>query len=162
MRDYFTHALPTRRQTLAGGALWALATTASAAFGLLLDGWHTPQKILSVCAIFAAGGALAFPVALWLARLLASGRRAEQVFAATFLCLVMATIGFTGGLYALQYRLYYSEWHAPAFTKLWLIEYVFTVAVALYQFAVLGIRLYFPFGIVALFTASLWFARAAR
>jgi hypothetical protein len=36
------------------------------------------------------------------------------------------------------------------------------VAAAFYQFAVIGLRLYFPFGVVALLAASAWFARRAR
>ena len=139
-----------------------MATAVSAWCGLFLGGWQTPHGIFAVSMLFAAGGVLAFSVALTLARLLAPGRRADAAFAAGFVCLLAATIGFTSGLFALQYRLYYAEWHAPAFTKLWALEFAFTVAAALYQFAVLGIRLYFPAGFLALFVASLWFARLAR
>lgn len=152
-------ALPSLALSLGGAALWGLTVGGSALFNLLWAEWATPAQIREVALIFLAGGILAFPVALYLARFLAMGRGREVAFAALFVCLLTTTIGLTGGIYALQYRLYYSEWHGAAFTKLWLYEYFFTVAVALYQFAVLGVRLYFPTGFIALFLFSLWFAR---
>ncbi|MCA0057672.1 hypothetical protein, partial [Mesorhizobium sp. B261B1A] len=90
------------------------------------------------------------------------GRRWHAACAAACGGLAAATIGLTAGLYALQYRSYYAAWHAPTFTLTWGLQFVFTMAVALYQFVVLGIRLYFPIGFLALFAASLWFARRRR
>lgn len=127
-----------------------------------LDAWETPEKIRTVSLLFASGGALGFPVGLFAARLVSLGRHREVAFAAAFVCLAAATIGLTGALFALQYRSYYAEWHAPAFTLTWVLQFVFTTLVALYQFVVLGIRLYFPIGFVALFAASVWFARQQR
>ena len=43
-----------------------------------------------------------------------------------------------------------------------MFQFVFTTRGALIQFAVLGVRLFFPLGFVALFVASLWFARSTR
>ena len=135
---------------------------ASALVNLLLDDWETPAKIGFVSLLFAAGGALAFPAGLFMARLVSLGRHWEVALAAAFVCLLVSTIGFTGGLFALQYRSYYAEWHAPAFTVMWAFEFVSTVVPALYQFVVLGIRLYFPLGFIALAAASVWFARQQR
>ncbi|TIW94600.1 MAG: hypothetical protein E5V59_13435 [Mesorhizobium sp.] len=135
---------------------------ASALVTLFSDDWETPAKIRIVALLFAVGAALAFPIGLFAARLVSQGRRWEVAFAAAFVCLAAATIGLTGGLFALQYRSYYAEWHAPAFTHTWVLQFIFTMLIALYQFVVLGIRLYFPLGFVALFAASLWFARQRR
>ncbi|TIX38504.1 MAG: hypothetical protein E5V40_19240, partial [Mesorhizobium sp.] len=99
---------------------------------------------------------------LFLARLVSRGRHWEVAFAAAFVALLVATLAFTGGLFALQYRSYYAEWHAPAFTIRWAFELVFTMLTALYQFVVLGIRLYFPLGFIALVAAGIWFARQQR
>nr|WP_276315208.1 hypothetical protein [Mesorhizobium jarvisii] len=134
----------------------------SALINLLLDNWVTPEKIRTVSLLFAGGGALAFPVGLFAARLVSLGRGREVAFAAAMVCLVAATIGLTAGFYALQYRSYYAEWHAPVFTLTWGFQLAFTMAVASYQFMVLGIRLYFPLGFIALFAASLWFAQQRR
>ncbi|GLQ80382.1 hypothetical protein GCM10007881_39010 [Mesorhizobium huakuii] len=134
----------------------------SALINLLLDNWVTPEKIRTVSLLFAGGGALAFPISLFAARLVSLGRGREVAFAAAMVCLAAATIGLTTGLYALQYRSYYAEWHAPVFTLTWGFQLAFTMAVASYQFVVLGIRLYFPLGFIALFAASLWFAQQQR
>ncbi|WP_292491562.1 hypothetical protein [Mesorhizobium sp.] len=140
--------------------MWSFAMAASAF--LNLHDWETPGKVRFVVLLYALGGALAFPVGLTLAGLVSRGRHWETALAAAFVCLLGATLAFTGGLFALQYRSYYAEWHAPAFTLTWAFEFVFTVLTALYQFVVLGVRLYFPLGFAALVAASVWFARLRR
>lgn len=159
---FVRRALPSPGTALCGALLWGLAMGASALFNLLLDDWETPARIRFVSLLYAAGGALAFPVGLFLARLVSLGRHWEVAFAAAFICLLTATIAFTGGLFGLQYRSYYVQWHAPALTITWAFQFVFTMLTALYQFIVLGIRLYFPLGFIALFAASIWFARQQR
>ncbi|MDX8436376.1 hypothetical protein RFN25_23420 [Mesorhizobium abyssinicae] len=160
--DHFRAALPSARTAFAGALVWGLTMGASALVNLLLYDWETSAKIRFVTLIYAAGGALAFPVGLFLARLVSRGRHWEVAFAAAFVALLVATLAFTGGLFALQYRSYYAEWHAPAFTIRWAFELVFTMLTALYQFVVLGIRLYFPLGFIALVAAGIWFARQRR
>jgi len=155
-------AVPSTVTALLGALLWAVAMGASALAGLWLDNWETPEKIRFVVLLFAMGAAIAFPIGLFAARLISIGRPSEVAFAAAFVCLLAATLAFTGGLFALQYRSYYAEWHAEAFTVRWAFELVFTSLTALYQFVVLGIRLYFPVGFVALAIASVWFARQQR
>ena len=155
-------AVPSTVAALLGALLWAVAMGASALTGLWLDNWETPEKIRFVVLLYAMGAALAFPVGLFAARLISLDRQAEVAFAAAFICLLAATLAFTGGLFALQYRSYYAEWHAEAFTVLWAFELVFTSLTALYQFVVLGVRLYFPLGFIALAVASVWFAHQQR
>lgn len=155
-------ALPTSGVTLVGSALWALAMGASALSSLLFDHWETPGRVRAVVGLFALGGAAAFPLSLTVACLMSRGRGTEAAFAAAFVSLAATTVAVTALLYALQYRSYYAEWHAEAFTLTWAFQFVFTGLVALYQFAVLGIRLYFPVGLTALFAAALWFARSSR
>ncbi|WP_306462671.1 MULTISPECIES: hypothetical protein [unclassified Mesorhizobium] len=124
--------------------------------------WETPDSARFVVLLYALGGALAFSVGLTFAALVSRGRHWETALAAAFVCLLGATLAFTGGLFALQYRSYYAEWHEPAFTRTWASEFAFTVLAALYQFVVLGVRLYFPFGFAVLAAASIWFARRRR
>lgn len=142
--------------------LWGVAMGASALGVLLLENWETPQKIRTVTALFALSGAVAFPLGLILARFLAYRRQREVAFAVAFLSFAFATACVTGGFFALQYREYYAEWHADAFTRIWFLQFIHTIAAALYQFAVLGLRLFFPIGFVALLVASFWFARRPR
>ncbi|MER9923391.1 hypothetical protein NKJ84_10605 [Mesorhizobium sp. M0048] len=155
-------ALPSLRTAFAGALLWAMAMGGSALLNLLQYDWETPAKIRFVSLLYAAGGALAFPIGLFLARLVSLGRHWEIALAAAFVCLLAATIVVTGGLFGLQYRSYYVQWHAPAFTITWVFQFVFTMLTALYQSVVLGIRLYFPLGFIALAVASVWFARQQR
>ena len=155
-------ALPAWREALVGGLVWAGVTAACAVFGLLGEGWRSADHIRDVAVLYFFGGLVAFPLALWAARLFPRRRAAEADFAVFFLTLAVATIAVTASLFGLQYRLYYAEWHAEPLSKIWLIQFVHTVAGAVFQFAVLGIRLYFPLGFAALFVAALWFQRLTR
>jgi hypothetical protein len=155
-------ALPSSRAALFGALAWAVAMGASALANLFSYDWQTATKIRFVALLFAAAGALAFPVGLYFARLFSAGRNGQTAFAAAFVSLAIFTAAFTSGFFALQYRFYYAEWHAPAFSITWGFQFAFTGAAALYQFAVLGVRLYFPIGFIALILASLWFARQPR
>lgn len=148
--------------SIAGAVLWGAVMGASAYANLLVGAWETPAKLHALAMLFAAGGALAFPLGLFLAGFLSEGRRAETRFAAAFISFAAATIAVTALLYALQYRLYYSAWHAETFSITWVLQQIFTTLAALYQFAVLGVRLFFPLGFLALSAASLWFARRPR
>ncbi|MBA8906136.1 hypothetical protein [Aminobacter ciceronei] len=162
IRHRLGQALPSLRVAILGAALWGFAMGASAFLTLLLDHWETPVRVRAVVLLFALGGAIAFPIGWTLARLLSRHRGRETAFAAAFVSFGVVTIGLTALLYALQYRSYYAEWHAAPFTITWAFQFVFTGLVALYQFAVLGLRLYFPGGFVALFAAASWFASRSR
>ncbi|MDX8460282.1 hypothetical protein [Mesorhizobium humile] len=160
--DRLHAAVPSASEAVVGTLLWGAAMGASALASLLLAGWETPDRIRFVALLYVLGGMLAFPVGLTLARLASRGRQWETAFAAAFVWLLAATLAFTGGLFALQYRSYYAEWHAPAFTLTWAFEFAFTMLTALYQFVVLGVRLYFPLGFAALVGVSIWFTRQRR
>lgn len=159
------HALrcvPNPLQAIAGSVVWAAAMGASALFSIWMLEWETAEKIRAVVILFLLGGALAFPLGLFIARLFSLGRSAETAFAAAFLGLAVATTMVTGLLFAFAYRSYYAEWHGEFGSISWVFQFVFTTLAALYQFAVLGVRLLFPVGFVALFAASIWFARMPR
>ena len=150
---------PGLRETILGAALWGGLMALSAFVNLTWQAWEISRQVEVISMLFALGGFLAFPVALFLARLAASGKSAEARFAAAFVSLAVVTITATALIYALDYRQYYSEWHDHEFSRRFVFEFAFTVAAALYQFAVLGLRLFFPLGLVALIGAGLWFAR---
>jgi hypothetical protein len=135
---------------------------ASALSNLLWDAWETTGQIRFVSMLYAIGGFLAFPLGLFIAKFIAIGRSNETAFAAAFIGFAFATVAMTAMVYAIQYRTYYAEWHGPTFSILWFFQLVFTAIVSSYQFAVLGLRLFFPLGFAALFAASLWFARLPR
>jgi hypothetical protein len=152
-------SLPSLSVALAGTAGWVLVTAANALLVVWLRGWQTPEKFAAVGALFAVGAALAFPLALFIARFVSSRRSPEAAFAAMFLALSLCTVGITAFLFGLVYRSYYATWHEDFGTIVWIFQFAFTVAAAVIQFAVLGVRMLFPLSFVALFAVSFWFAR---
>jgi hypothetical protein len=154
------HAVPSVQAAIFGAAGWAALMIASAWWGLAH--WAAVPQIVPIIAIFACGAALAFPPALLAARLLSDGKQATQRFAAAFLALGLGTLGTTVLLFVMSYHLYFAVPHDPLFSFGWTVHVLVTTASAAYQFAVLGLRLYFPFGFLGLLAASLWFASRRR
>ncbi len=155
------NATPPLSTACFGSLAWAAAMAASAVFSLWLADRLGAPSLPAIAILFAIGGLAAFVPAMTLANLLGR-KRGERRFAATFFSLSVATIGITAMLYALHFRYYFSQWHADPFTVRWAFEFAFTIAAALYQFAVLGMRLYFPLGLIALFAFSFWNANRSR
>jgi hypothetical protein len=156
------HARPNLRIALTGACLWSLAMAISAGNRLYGYGWQDSDRIRMAVGLYLVGGLLAFPIAFWVARMLSLDRPRQTAFASFFVALGIVTIGLVAAIFALQYRIYYAEWHADAFTKTWMLQFTFTTAGALYQFAVLGLRLFVPLGPLALLVAAFWFARLPR
>lgn len=153
-------ALFPARVALGGALLWGSANAFSAFVGTFH--WATTHHLALVCLLFGLGGALAFPVAFLFAELVTGKKRRSARFAAAFIFLSLGTILFTAVLFSLNYRIYHAAWpHAP-FSRIWLLQVAFTVAGTFYQFAVIGLRLYFPIGFIALFGASLWYSQRSR
>jgi hypothetical protein len=154
-------SLPSLGVTLAGTAGWVLVMVASASLSVWMRGWQTPEKYQAIALLYALGAALGFPIALYLARFVSAGRSAEAAFAAMFLALSLSTLGITALLFALDYRSYYASWHEEFGTITRVFQLVFTTAAAVVQFAVLGVMMFLPLGLAALFIVSLWFARTS-
>ncbi|MBO6539342.1 MAG: hypothetical protein JJ969_08075 [Rhizobiaceae bacterium] len=155
-------ALPGPVFTVSGTFAWAVAMAASAAVSLLVGGRLEPEHSQTVIVIFALGGVLSFPVALYATRLMVPGARAERRYAAALFNLGICTILATAFVFAMHYRIYFAQWHGDFPSVQWVFQLLFTGAGAVYQFAVLGTRHFFPLGIVLLFGASLLVARQAR
>ncbi|MEX0347301.1 MAG: hypothetical protein AB3N20_20435 [Rhizobiaceae bacterium] len=129
----------------------------SAGTALWLNQRTTVPAISALIILFACGGLAAFMPAITIANVFRLTDRKSR-FAAFFVALTICTVGLTALFYALHFRFYFSQWHADPFTIRWAFEFAFTIAAALYQFAVLGLRLFFPVGLVALFLAACWYA----
>jgi len=155
-------ALPGPVVTVSGTLAWALAMAASAAVSLIVGGRIETAHSVNLIVIFALGGVLSFPVALYLTRLTVLGASAERRYAAAFVALGICTMLATAFVFSMQYRVYFSQWHGNFPSVEWIFQLIFTGVSAVYQFAVLGTRLFFPLGIVLLFGASLLVARLAR
>ncbi|WP_275782781.1 hypothetical protein [Pararhizobium gei] len=148
-------SFPGKRDIFLGALLWAVLMCMSALAGLLLRNGAQTANLSAILLLFFAGGFLSWPAALVLGRFCAQGRDIETRFAAYFLCLTVCTIAATALLFALDYRSFYARWHGPVGSRLWLYQFAFTSAGAVYQFLVMGLRLYLPLGFVALVATSM-------
>ena len=149
-------ALPGLWEVLLGAPLWGVMMAVSALAALYLRNGAETSHLSSILVLFFLGGLVSWPFALLLGRFGAIGRGRETRFAAFFLCLTLCTITTTAVLFALDYRIFYARWHAPFGTATWAYQFTFTSASAIYQFVVMGIRLYLPLGFAALAVTSLW------
>lgn len=141
--------------------LWGLLMALSVCGTLILHGRFDPH-LPAILLLYGAGGLIAFPFSILAAEFtlrLRRARRSDTRFAAHFLCLTLLTIAATALLFALQYRLFFAQWHGTRFSYGWTLHFLFTTASAVYQFIAIGIRLYLPFGLPMLLGMSLYLAR---
>lgn len=159
-RSRFVRSLPKTQEVLIGAPAWALAMAVSAWLALWLRGNEAHFHLVDVLLLYAIGGLVAWPLSLFAARFAAYEGAVETRFSAFLLCLIAGTVGTTACLFALDYRIFYAQWHAATGTRTWLFQFLFTFLAALYQFLVLGVRLYLPLGLAVLVATSLWLARS--
>ena len=140
---------PSRRGLGVLAVLWALICAANAAWALWLTDRLASGEAPPVIGAFFFGAALGFMAAV-LAELIFSRAR-PSVRLAVFLAMAfVGTVVATGLMLAIPQYLYYTQWHAAMFSKVWFIQFAFTFAGAFYQFAVVALRFYFPFAFLAL------------
>lgn len=139
---------------MAGSMAWAAAMVASV---ILFQWWLnglTSFNLPLLAEMYFFGGIIGWITALPVARLITYRARPETRFAAYFFGLSVSTISFTAFLFAMHYRLFYSQWHEPIQTLDGLIAFLETGVVAVYQFMVLGMPQFVPVGFPALVVAS--------
>tara|TARA_R110000751_G_scaffold146094_7_gene249800 strand:- start:30037 stop:30567 length:531 start_codon:yes stop_codon:yes gene_type:complete len=155
-------ALPSPFVLISGALFWGCAMALSLYAGLeVMMGGFTSHRT-ALIALYFAGGTIAFPMALYTARFLGLRRPAEVRFASAFVCLIVATIAFTSGLYAIIYWNFYASWAGDFLSIAWAYQLAFTTASALFQFAVIGLRYFLPVGLVCLIATSFWIAKRMR
>jgi hypothetical protein len=142
--------------------VWSAAMAASAATGMVGDGWHDARRVAVVASIFAVGGLIALPVAAWLFARMSGARSLEGRLALALLCVGSATAAATAGVYAIVNLVINVEWTGIGLTRAFAMELVITVLSAFAQFAITGAALFFPGGFLCLLIAAAWFARMAR
>lgn len=147
---------------LAGAITWGLLMALSALVSLYMRNRLETDHLVALVVLFFAGGLFAWPFAVLLARMLARRDQIQTRFAACFVLLAIGTIAMTAFLFAMEYRLFYSQWHHPITTWLGMRQFVGTSASAVYQFAVMGLGLYLPVGLPVLAIVSLLLAKAMR
>lgn len=146
----------------AGSLVWGMLMAASAVVSLYFRNRLETDHLAQLLVLYLAGGMLAWPFVVFAARLVARNAGLETRFAACLVLLATGTVAMTAFLFAMDYRLFYSQWHQPLLTKTGLRQVFGTFASAVYQFAVLGLGLYLPVGLPVLAAVSLWLAKAMR
>lgn len=147
---------------LAGAVGWGILMAVSAVVSLYLRNRFETFHLIELSILFFAGGLLAWPFVIPAARLLSRHGRIETRFAASFALLALGTIAMTAFLFAMDYRLFYAQWHYPLLSSMGIRQFIGTSASAVYQFAVMGLGLYLPIGLPILAGVSLWLAKAMR
>lgn len=150
-----TQAVPPLAAFFLGATAWGAAMGLSVQLALWMAIAAETFRYWQLTILFFAGGLIAWPIAIFFIRFSALGRSAEIWFAASIVFLTSCTIGVTSAIFALLYRSFYVQWHGEVFSMLWFVQLVFTTASALYQFAVIGLRLYLPLGALFLLAAAL-------
>ncbi|AYG66392.1 hypothetical protein CCGE531_10575 [Rhizobium sp. CCGE531] len=138
---------------------WGAAMAASALAALYWRNGLLTSHLPALALVYFFGGALAWPILVPLTRRVTRSRPAGARFAAFFLMLSIGTAAMTAFLFAMDYRWFYSRWHAPFGSLIWTFQFLYTGASAVYQFAILGLPLFLPFGLPCLIAVSAYLAR---
>lgn len=142
--------------------IYAIGVTLSVALHFIWREQAFNTRTTAVLILFAVGALVAGFLAWAVSAMVAGIRPPSARFAAMTLFLTVATAGITAFIFFLQFRVYYAQGHSVEFTKLWLVQLMFTGASAVYIFLSSGLRLLLPFGLPVLFGAAYLFARKPR
>jgi hypothetical protein len=155
-------AVPDANVVLFGSAAWGVLMAASAVASIWTHNGMLIASPLAVIAVYFYGGSLGFAPGLMLARLLFGSRGPVARFIGGTFIILLATHTATAGIFALQYRVFYSYWHATFPSIIWFFQFAFTSAGAIYQYSVDSIYYYWPFSLLCFLGFGLWFARTHR
>jgi hypothetical protein len=159
IRKRLAQAIPPAYASLLPWLFWTLVCGTASLLALVYSrGWVLSEQTVTVASFYALGATLAFWPSLYLARLFSTKSGKLRLFWLIFF-LASGTIFFTAILFALQFRLYFAQWHHPAFSKVWFWQQFFTAGSSVYTYFVIGLRLYLPIGIVGLAVTSWWLNR---
>ncbi|KJF74100.1 hypothetical protein [Agrobacterium arsenijevicii] len=142
--------------------VWAAISAATATLGLYLRNRLETDHAADIAVLFFCGGLLGWPLSMLALRFLPASTGLPLRFAASCLAIAFFTIAVAAAFFALQYRIFYAQWHAPAFSRIWFFQQFFTSLGAIYQFCILGLGLYFPFAAVPLALAGAILCRRAH
>ncbi|CUX18001.1 MULTISPECIES: hypothetical protein [Agrobacterium tumefaciens complex] len=148
--------------TLLGAFVWALCSAAAAAIGLYVRNRLETDHATDIIMLFFAGGLFGWLLAMAALHFLPPSTTLPLRFAAACLAIAFFTLAVAAAFFAFEYRIFYAQWHAPAFSRIWFFQQLFTSLGAIYQFCVLGLGLYLPFAAVPLLPAGAFLCRRAQ
>jgi hypothetical protein len=155
-------AAPAPLTVLLGSTLFGALMALVAAIDLNDRNQFLMPQWPAVLVMFFLGGALGFAPALWLSRLLFGARQAIARSMGATVIIALATHLALAALFALEYRFFYAQWHAPAFTLIWGFQFAFTTLSAAYQFSVISFSIYGLPGATIFLGFGLWFGRSSH
>jgi hypothetical protein len=132
--------------------------TAAVGLGRWLAGWSLNGRLAELLALVGASGLGAGIMSWRAASSLASGRPFPARCAAMLLSLTLATAGFAVVIFVGDQFFTTGRQHAAFPSRAFATELLQSSVSLAYLFAVIGLRMYLPFGLLPLFAASFWFA----
>ena len=146
-------------RTLAASIGWGSAMSLCLQAGLWLGIHAETFTFWLIAALGFAGGAIAWPLSEAAIRFLSHLRGRDTAFAASFLSLSVLTATVTALVFAVHFRLFQVGSTGTFLSAFWFEELAFTLAAAVYQFVVMGLRLYLPLAPLAILVAAYLIAR---
>ncbi|MDR6189837.1 hypothetical protein QE372_002105 [Agrobacterium pusense] len=159
-RNFRDRALPALF-ILLGALGWSVCSAASAAIGLYARNRLETDHVADIITLFFTGGFFGWLLALAALRVLPALKSQPLRLATACLAIAFFTLAVAAALFAFEYRIFYAQWHAPTFSRIWFFQQLFTSLGAVYQFVVLGLGLYFPFAALPLVPAGAMLCRRA-
>lgn len=142
--------------------LWGIAMALSAAFSLWRSVGLLTSHLPTILLMSFATSVIGYLLAVLAVRIFVRRQSFQTRFAGYFFFLIIMTIGCNVLFYSLNYWHFYTQWHAPFLTRTWAWQFIYTNAGALYQYAVLGLLLYLPLGLIFVTFASYFKAKPVR
>ncbi|MES5044213.1 hypothetical protein ABVB72_02905 [Rhizobium nepotum] len=161
-RQNFRQAISAGLFSFLAPLVWAVISAATAILGLYLRNRLETDHAAGIAVLFFCGGLLGWPLAMAALRFLPVSAGLPLRFVASCLAIAFFTVAVTAAFFAFQYRMFYAQWHAPAFSRIWFFQQFFTSLGAVYQFCILGLGLYFPLAAVPLALAGVILCRRAH
>lgn len=157
-------AIPSPSLIIFGSSLWGLIIASTAMTGMWMQNAMLVGSPLAIASIYFYGSALGFAPAIWLCRMILARRGRLLRLVGSTIIIALATHTAAATVFALQYRIFYSYWHAGFPSLVWFFQLFFTSAGAVYIFTVDSLYDYWPLTTLAFVAFGLWFARkgAAR
>ena len=144
---------------LSFAVIWCAIVSGGVGINLHAQHWPLDSNFINLLWPFVTASLLAGYLSLLFAQGFVKNKPTMSRFAFFFAALCILTVGLTALIFAVQYRLSFPQWSAPIFSFEWLKRTFFTTMSAAYLFSVVGFRLLMPWGLIALFIASVGFSR---
>lgn len=151
-------ALPSPSLVIFGSAAWGIVLAVAAMAGMWLQNGLILLNPLAIAGVYFYGGSLGFAPAVWVGRMLVARRSLPLRLFGGVVLIALSSHVATAAIFALQYRVFYSHWHANFPDIIWFFQLAFTSAGAAFIFTVGSFADYWPFAILAFLAFGVWFA----